>query len=327
VAVRISMHGHPNLVNTSNGLDKGVAASPHHRHDLPCSVDFLTTDDGIQLAYLRRGQGPPVIACGGGPANDHRYLSEDLDALTDTFELVFHDYRGSGASEPADPTTYTLRRLGADVAAVRSEVGIERAAVLGHSMGGFVAVEYALRNPEHCAGLVLAGTWPTNSLRMMMAPTFRALGPARTAKMAARLVAWPFQYGWRPRTAEAKRRGYAIWSTMQEGEPTVRRAEANRELHLGLPMPNDNVQPLQREFPSWDFTDELSDIRCPVLVVYGARDAMAVAGAHWLRALPDVRVCELDRVGHDPFFEAPDRSLPIVREFLDELSLNDPQYR
>jgi pimeloyl-ACP methyl ester carboxylesterase len=76
---------------------------------------------------------------------------------------------------------------------------------------------------------------------------------------------------------------------------------------------------LQREFPSWDLTDELSDIRCPVLVVYGARDAMAVAGAHWLQALPDVRVCELDRVGHDPFFEAPDRSLPIVREFLDEL--------
>jgi pimeloyl-ACP methyl ester carboxylesterase len=84
-------------------------------------------------------------------------------------------------------------------------------------------------------------------------------------------------------------------------------------------MHNDNVRPLQREFPSWDFTEELSDIRCPVLVVYGARDAMAVAGARFFQALPDVRICELDRVGHDPFFEAPTRSLPIVREFLNGL--------
>src|SRR4051794_12229038 len=110
----------------------------HFPDDRRCRVNFVTTDDGVRLSYLRRGQGRPVIACGGGPANDHRYLSDDLNALTDTFEVVFHDYRGSGASGRADSTTYKLRRLGADVAALRDEVGTERVAVLGHSMGGFV---------------------------------------------------------------------------------------------------------------------------------------------------------------------------------------------
>src|ERR1700730_6880799 len=135
--------------------------------------------------------------------------------------------------------------------------------------------------------------------------------------MLARMVAWPFRFGWRPRTPEARRHLYAIWSTTQEGEPAIRRIEADRERRLGLPLDNDNIKSLQQQFSSWDLSVNLGEIRCPVLLVYGSRDAMAVAGAEIFQAsLRNIEVCRLEGVGHDPFFEAPNASITAVQAFM-----------
>jgi pimeloyl-ACP methyl ester carboxylesterase len=267
-------------------------------------MERFTTEDGVGLAYERRGVGPRVYVCNGGPANDHRYLADDLEPLTDSFEFVFHDYRGSGASENADRSTYTLDRLARDLDELRSEVGDEQITVLAHSMGGFVALAFALRFPDRCSRLILAGTWPTNVPRDMMPGALRALGWARSGEMVERAVSWLVADSWRHRSHDARRRLYAIWSTMQEGRPDVRAAEAERERRLHLPLDNDNVRPLQRLFITWDLTGQLQDVRCPVLLLYGSRDAAAVAGSvAFMRHLPQVAECRLPEIGHDPFFE------------------------
>jgi pimeloyl-ACP methyl ester carboxylesterase len=100
---------------------------------------------------------------------------------------------------------------------------------------------------------------------------------------------------------------------MQEGRPEIRAAEAAREVQLGLPLDNDNVRPLQHQFASWDLTDRLTAVTCPVLVLYGSRDAAAVAGARtFVRHLPQVVEQKLHDIGHDPFFEdLPATSLAI----------------
>jgi pimeloyl-ACP methyl ester carboxylesterase len=151
----------------------------------------------------------------------------------------------------------------------------------------------------------------------MLPPTFRALGWARSTKMAARAVWWLVNWSWRPRTEERKRRLYAIWSTMQEGLPAVRAREAERERRLGLPLANDNIRPLQREFTSLNLIDRLPAITCPTLVLYGDRDAAAVwSGRVFRQNLPDVECVVLADIGHDPFFEAPAASAAALRAFL-----------
>jgi pimeloyl-ACP methyl ester carboxylesterase len=184
-------------------------------------------------------------------------------------------------------------------------------------MGGFVALNYALRHPAHCERIVLAGAFPCAIPRKMMGPTFRALGWARTTKMAARAIWWLLAFSWRPVSEERRARLYAAWATLQEGLPEVRAREMERERALGLPLDNDNIRPLQKTFATLDLVDDLPAITCPVLVIYGDRDAVAVWGAGLFRRhLAAVRIEVLHDIGHDPFFEAPGPSCEAVRSFL-----------
>jgi pimeloyl-ACP methyl ester carboxylesterase len=103
----------------------------------------------------------------------------------------------------------------------------------------------------------------------------------------------------------------------RSGGRASRAEEIAREEALGLPRQNDNVVPLQRLFSSLDFTSRLPMITCPVLVVYGDRDAMADSAAKLFRdALPNLEVVALAGIGHDPFFEGPDAALGAVHSFL-----------
>jgi proline iminopeptidase len=282
-------------------------------------METFVSSDGVSIAFDQRGAGPRVYVCHGGPANDHRYIADDLDALTEHFEFVFWDYRGSGASGNADSSSYTLDRFAHDLDELRRHLGDDTIVVLAHSMGGFIALAFALSYSEHCERLILAGTWPSNAPRRMLPSTLRALGAARFAKMIGRGCAWLVMYSWRHRSAEARRRLYAIWSTMQEGLPHIREAEAAREVRLGLPLDNDNVRPLQHQFPSWDLTDRLGDVTCPVLLLYGSRDAAAVAGARtFMQHLPRVTQRRLHDIGHDPFFEDLATSSIAIESFLAE---------
>jgi proline iminopeptidase len=281
-------------------------------------VAQFTTSDGVRLFYELTGAGPRrLYVCVGGPAGDHRYLAEDLAPLEHEFELVHHDYRGSGQSDPAPAETYTWDRIADDLDELRRELGDDAINLLGHSMGGFIAQTYVLRYPERCERMVLAGTYVTTNPRVFMRPTLRALGWARILKMMARGVWWIVAYSWRRPSLTRTRHLFAIWGTTQEGHRAARANEIAREERLGLPLENDNVPALQRLFRSLDFRERLPRIRCPVLVVYGDRDAMAVSAAKLFQdGLTNVEVVALPGIGHDPFFEAPTEALGVLRKFL-----------
>jgi pimeloyl-ACP methyl ester carboxylesterase len=280
-------------------------------------VATFDTSDGIALWYDTSGTGPRLYTCAGGPAGDHRYLAEDLTPLEGELELVHHDYRGSGQSQPAPAETYSFERIADDLDELRAALDDDQIDLLGHSMGGFVALTYALRHPERCRRLILAGSCPTTDPRVFVRPTLRALGWARTLKMLSRSLWWLGAYSWRRPSLTRTRRLYAIWATTQEGRRDIRAGEIAREERLGLPLANDNVPALQRAFRSLRFTAELPRVQCPVLVLYGDRDAMAAATVHQFRdGLPDVKVVALPDIGHDPFFEAPAAALDTVRAFL-----------
>ncbi|HET6963940.1 MAG TPA: alpha/beta hydrolase [Acidimicrobiales bacterium] len=275
----------------------------------------FTTGDGISIDYSVRGSGPPLLACHGGPANISDTLAEALRPLEDDRTLVYHDYRGSGRSASAPAATYTFERLADDLEELRCHLGYGPAPVLAHSMGGFVALHYALRHPESCSGLVLVGTTPTGDPRKVVGRALRALGPGRTAKLAGRALWYLGAWAWRPESVERRSARYAIMATTQEGVPATRARV--REASAGLPAPNDNVPHLERLFSQVDLTAELSRIECPVLVLYGERDAVMVAGGELFRShLPRARQVVLPKVGHEPFLEAPDGAFPPIREFL-----------
>ena len=102
------------------------------------------------------GRGDPLLLMHGGPGADHTTMLP-FRRLADRFALVFYDHRGNGRSTGA-PSSMTWENLTADADALRQRLGFERWAVLGHSFGGHVALEYALRYPDRLSHLVLLDT-------------------------------------------------------------------------------------------------------------------------------------------------------------------------
>src|SRR6266542_3918137 len=103
------------------------------------------------------GHGYPLVLMHGGPSADH-WTMVPFRQLADRFTLIFYDHRCNGRSVGAPVSSMTWENLTADADALRRKLGFERWAVLGHSFGGQVALEYALRYPDSPSHLVLLDT-------------------------------------------------------------------------------------------------------------------------------------------------------------------------
>src|SRR6266496_5642537 len=122
-----------------------------------------------QLYYREVGRGQPVIVLHGGPDFDHRYLLPELDRLADSFRLIYYDQRGRGLSRAhVQPDEVSLQSEITDLDAVRAHYQLETVAVLGHSWGGLLALEYALRHLQHVSHLLLMNTAPVSHADLVM---------------------------------------------------------------------------------------------------------------------------------------------------------------
>ena len=110
------------------------------------------------LFHLEVGEGLPCLVMHGGLGVDHSQFRAGLDPLGDVLRLVYYDHRGNGRSGRPPIETLTLAQLAADADALRTHLGLEQVAVLGHSYGGCLALQYALRYPRRVSHLLLVGT-------------------------------------------------------------------------------------------------------------------------------------------------------------------------
>jgi proline iminopeptidase len=123
---------------------------------------FIESRDA-KLYCSVQGKGPPLLVIHGGPGLSHEYLHQ-LDVLTDSYTLLFYDQRGCGMSTTEiGPETITIDAFIEDIEAYRKACNYDTVSILGHSWGGFLAMQYAIRYPEHIHTLILSNTMPCAS--------------------------------------------------------------------------------------------------------------------------------------------------------------------
>ena len=115
----------------------------------------VMVDDGTALWTTVGGHGQPVVLCHGGPGL-WDYLEDLADLLAGERTAVRYDQRGCGRSGGLDGP-FTLERAVADLDQLRSTLGVERWAVLGHSWGADLALRYAVAHPERATAVVYVG--------------------------------------------------------------------------------------------------------------------------------------------------------------------------
>ena len=122
-------------------------------------VQFIAIN-GVDLWLERDGSGPPCLVIHGGLGVDHTLYRASLTALVERFDVVFFDQRGNGRSGRPAVSTITMEQLADDAAELVERLELPAPVVFGHSYGGFVAEELALRHPDSVQALILVGTTP-----------------------------------------------------------------------------------------------------------------------------------------------------------------------
>lgn len=138
------------------------------------------------LFYISVGEGIPCLVMHGGLGLDHTYLHPWLDPLGDLLKLIYYDLRGHGRSSRPPIETLTHEQFCSDADALRRHLGFSRMAVLGHSYGGFIALEYSVRHPERVSHLILIDTAPAYNYGAEIRANLQRRHPTREMLAALR---------------------------------------------------------------------------------------------------------------------------------------------
>jgi pimeloyl-ACP methyl ester carboxylesterase len=250
----------------------------------------------------------------GGPGADHWTL-RPFRRLADQFTLIFYDHRCNGRSTGAPVESMTFENLTADAEALRRALGFERWAVLGHSFGGHVALEYALRSPDRLSHLVLVDTGADSHWSRENAPKVvleRGYG-ADKAELVRRWFHAEIEpgemFGILMRLGPIYDPHMSLFGLIREvvleGRHTKLRPEAF--IHAGRTLLRD-----------WTVMDRLGDIEVPTLVMAGREDFIFPPECQeaLAAAIPNASLRLIDRAGHNPHEERTTEVMDAVRDFL-----------
>ncbi|MGH2840474.1 MAG: alpha/beta fold hydrolase [Solirubrobacteraceae bacterium] len=254
---------------------------------------------GTELHYERRGSGRPLVLIQGLGGHSVHWGEAFLAELERDFELILFDNRGAGQSGGAGED-FTIADLARDTLALLDTLEIERAHVLGISMGGMVAQELALLAPHRIRTLTLGCTSPGGT---------QARAPSQ--EVVQELTAAVFS-GDKERML---RTGYEIVVSAEFAADPANYAEFSA---VARQHPAD-LQLLMSQYAAVNGHDvyaRLRSIDVPTLVIHGTVDRMldAINGELIASMVPGARLELLEGVGHLFFLERPERSAQLVRE-------------
>lgn len=259
------------------------------------------------------GQGYPLLLLHGGPGMDHTSLLPLLP-LADRFTLIYLDQRCNGRSDGIPVTTMTWDNLTADAEALRQELGFQQWAVLGHSFGGMVALEYALRYPDSLSHLLLMDTCGDTRWVREKAPQALA------------------QRGFSPQVVEGARRFFngelapdEVFGTATKYARAYYYRSSRWTLIRQIPagfrtkmQPEAQIYGFGHLLKGWSVMDRLGEIETPALVLAG-RDDFQFPPEHQISLadrLPNAELVLLERAGHNAPMERPEEVMAIMRRFL-----------
>lgn len=309
------------LLAASGALALFASAPAMARAPAPPPVtEGMAAVPGGMVWWRKIGEGDkaPLLTLHGGPGAGHDYL-EPLAALADQRPVIFYDQLGCGRSEkPADDSLWTIDRFAAEVDALREALKLDRVCILGHSWGGFLAVDYMTdRTPKGVEALILASG--------------SASTPQATRGIQGLVDAMPNGAG--VRIHELEKAGQMQSQEYQDlvgqfyamhlfrgdmNNPLFQATIKNLASTPVYPVMNGpNEFTITGTIKDWDRTAQLSKIDCPTLITTGEFDEVTLDCARTLnQGIKGSRLEVLKGASHLYTLEQPDAYNALVRGFL-----------
>ena len=279
---------------------------------------------GALRLYVRDvGNGLPIVVLHGGPDFDHEYLLPEMDGLAESFHLVYYDQRGRGRSfSGQQPDGVTMATEVDDLDRIRDSFGFESVVLLGHSWGGLLAMEYAIRHPGRVSHLILMNPAPASradalAFRNDLA---RRRTPAQNARMDELRSDPGFQAGDVETEAEYYRIHYATTLRNSDHLEAVVRRLRSAFTDAGIVAARAIEEKLYEDTwlrDQYDLIPALHRLDIPTLIIGGEADFVPIALVrHIAEAIPGSRLVVLPDCGHFAYLEQPDKTRASISAFL-----------
>lgn len=254
--------------------------------------------NGMRICYESIGEGTPIVAIAGRDSSMHSWPPAVKAALSRGHRLIVFDHRGTGQSDKPE-APYSIADLAKDVVGLMDALGIDKAHLLGMSMGGMIAQEIAISSPRRVAKLVLCST---------------TCGPTRL------VPSW--------RMIKAMSRKPSVWSPRDTIDmlytPAYQRDNPQLMAALTARMqsapPDRKSMAIHRQASKcFDSLRRLWRIAAPTLIVHGEEDwVFRPRHAKLLhRRIPGSKLLLVPRAGHGVLFQEADAVTASVVDFLD----------
>lgn len=270
--------------------------------------------------YVAGSSDNTVLCLNGGPGLPCNYLRDAHSFLArEGFRVIAYDQLGCGASaRPDDPGLWTIERYVEEVETVRSELGLGQVHLLGHSWGGWLAVEYMTKYASRVRSLVLADTCANiPHLRQELMRLRDALGAETQAMMLAHEAAGTLQHP--EYQAAITLLNYRHVCRLAEWPTALQESLDDWNMAVYGTMQGPNEFLYTGNLRGWDRWAALADIQCPVLIVVGRHDEITPACAREMYdRLRKPSIAVFPNSSHMPFYEEPrayqQRLLGFLRE-------------
>lgn len=269
-------------------------------------MPYATTDDGVRLFYQEAGTGVPLIFVHEF-AGDHRAWEPQMRHFARRYRAITYAARGYLPSEvPEQVSMYSQARAADDIRAILDHLGIDKAHVVGLSMGGFATLHFGFRHPGHALSICVAGCG--YGAEKGQQQKFQAEADAIAAFLdESGIAAFAERYAYGPTRVQFENkdpRGFAEFK-QQLGEHSALGA---RNTQLGV----------QRERPSlYDLVDQMKTVTIPTLILTGDEDWPCLQPALLMKQnIPTAALSVMPNCGHTINIEAPDEFNRIVGDFI-----------
>ena len=253
---------------------------------------------GTELNYERAGAGEPLLLIQGMSANHMAWGRPFSSLLERDFEVIAFDNRGMGLARPVSEA-FSIAEMAADTAGLLDALEIESAHVLGISMGGMIAQELALAQPERLRSLTIGCSYCGGPGSQLMDPAdFQGLVEAMGSGDQDRVFRAMYELNLSPgfRAEESR---YAEFTAMAGA----------------LPAPRQTIAFQVQAIAAHDTSARLPELAVPTLVIHGTVDRVLgyPNGPLIASLIPGARLETLEDVGHMFWWEQPERSAELVR--------------
>ncbi|HVO46625.1 MAG TPA: alpha/beta hydrolase [Steroidobacteraceae bacterium] len=258
--------------------------------------EIATEPDGVHIEYHTYGHGEPAVVLIHGWATDANYWSAQLEPLKSKYTVVTVDLAGHGAST-RNRADWSMGNYGEDVATVVRQIQNKQVILVGHSMGGTVALEAARRIGDRVIGIIVV-----DALKSIGLP------PLSASEIDMRVA--PFRTDFIGQT-----RKYVTESLFAPGADPVFVQKVAYDMSL---EPPEVAVPSLQALLSMDFATVLPAIHVPVLAINS--DLTPTDETRIRRFLPDFKADVLPHTGHFLMMEAPQTFNPVLLRDIDTLT-------